>query len=425
MASHHPAHSKPRVIQGNFLGGQPAFVVQARPSFPTVARRQTAPHVAAALQKNTEGSQAAQPKTGPQPPATQPDRIGHAFQVPPTVNLARTGRGQPLPDAVRRKMESFFNADFSDVRVHVGPQAQSIGAVAFTMGSQIHFAPGQYNPSTSHGQRLLGHELTHVMQQRAGRVRNPFGSGVAVVQEPGLEAEAERMGIRVAMTPMPVQAKLAYSNAYRSPGVLQAKLNLYGQGGGRKAIKEYLTGDLTVDDDLDSGCVFKFSKDNWNGCCNWISDTVRIKIGSVTARKSDIGLHLNLSFDYLQWDNKTNFVKVKINNFHLTIRAIGLQEEMDKISGSTSSASLSLHKGLSLSSGTIGEVTAWHAGSKKTSVEKEAVKKMGALTQKEITTRLKNLSPKRLLGTFKTALAAKVTAKGHTLKELKYKDEVV
>ena len=37
------------------------------------------------------------------------------------------------------------------------------------------------------------------MQQRAGRVRNPFGSGVAVVQDPGLEAEAERMGVRVAM----------------------------------------------------------------------------------------------------------------------------------------------------------------------------------------------------------------------------------
>ena len=36
------------------------------------------------------------------------------------------------------------------------------------------------------------------MQQRAGRVRNPLGSGVAVVQDPALEAEAERMGLRAA-----------------------------------------------------------------------------------------------------------------------------------------------------------------------------------------------------------------------------------
>jgi hypothetical protein len=102
---------------------------------------------------------------------------------------------------VQKKMESFFGTDFSDVRVHVGQEASSIGALAFTYGSDLYFAHGQYDPHTSHGQRLLGHELTHVLQQRAGRVRNPFGSGVAVVQDPGLEAEAERMGVRIAMLP--------------------------------------------------------------------------------------------------------------------------------------------------------------------------------------------------------------------------------
>ena len=95
-------------------------------------------------------------------------------------------------------MESFFGTSFGDVRVHVGAQAASIGALAFTHGSNLYFAPGQYNPNTAHGQQLLGHELTHVLQQRSGRVKNPFGSGVAVVQDRSLEAEADRMGQRAA-----------------------------------------------------------------------------------------------------------------------------------------------------------------------------------------------------------------------------------
>ncbi len=207
MAHQHSTHGRPQVVQGNFQGGQPTFVAQARPGFPEAGQRQMAPHVQAALQQHAPPGQTAQQHQGPQPPASQPNPIGNAFQVPPTINLSRSGQGRPLPEAVRQKMESVFNTDFSDVRVHVGAQAQSIGAVAFTMGSQIHFAPGQYNPNTSHGQRLLGHELTHVMQQRAGRVRNPFGNGVAVVQDPGMEAEAERMGMQAAAHQMPVEAK--------------------------------------------------------------------------------------------------------------------------------------------------------------------------------------------------------------------------
>jgi ribosomal protein S18 acetylase RimI-like enzyme len=104
-------------------------------------------------------------------------------------------------------MESFFGPSFSNVRVHVGDQAPSIGALAFTHGSNLYFAPGQYNPNTSRGQRLLGHELTHVVQQRVGRVKNPFGAGVAVVQNHGLEAEADRMGMRAAAHAHTVQDK--------------------------------------------------------------------------------------------------------------------------------------------------------------------------------------------------------------------------
>ena len=97
-------------------------------------------------------------------------------------------------------MEAAFGADFSDVRVHVGHEASRIGAIAYTWGSNIHFAPGHYNPHTLQGQKVLGHELWHVVQQKSGRVKNPFGGGVAVVQDHALEAEADRMGEKAALT---------------------------------------------------------------------------------------------------------------------------------------------------------------------------------------------------------------------------------
>jgi Domain of unknown function (DUF4157) len=152
-------------------------------------------------------AQPIQPHSG-SPSAVQP-HAGDAFPLPGNFTLKPRGSGQPLPEPIQKKMESFFNTSFADVRVHVGHEAPSIGALAFTHGTDLYFAPGQYNPQSSQGQQLLGHELTHVVQQRAGRVRNLLGSGVAVVQDRALEAEAERMGLRAASTAVPIQAKRA------------------------------------------------------------------------------------------------------------------------------------------------------------------------------------------------------------------------
>ncbi len=98
--------------------------------------------------------------------AVQP-HAGDAFALPANLTLKPRGSGQPLPEPIQKKMESFFNTSFADVRVHIGPEAPSIGALAFTHGTDLYFAPGQYNPQSSQGQQLLGHELTHVVQQRA------------------------------------------------------------------------------------------------------------------------------------------------------------------------------------------------------------------------------------------------------------------
>ena len=81
--------------------------------------------------------------------------------------------GQPLDAETRRWMEARFQADFSAVRVHTGPQAaeaaRGIGARAFTSEQDIVFSVGRYAPLTPTGKRLLAHELTHTLQNRRTR----------------------------------------------------------------------------------------------------------------------------------------------------------------------------------------------------------------------------------------------------------------
>ncbi len=179
------------VIQGSFVGGRftpPGVAVPPNPHI-----NQHSAHLQRTVQAKLAQPRAVQPR-GMTPPVVQRHGNGEAFQLPRQLSNFGGSSGQPLPAAVRQKMESFFGTSFGDVRVHVGSQASAIGALAFTQGSSLYFAPGQYNPNTPRGQQILAHELTHVVQQRAGRVRNPFGSGVAVVQDRSMEAEAERMG---------------------------------------------------------------------------------------------------------------------------------------------------------------------------------------------------------------------------------------
>ncbi|MBV8519482.1 MAG: DUF4157 domain-containing protein [Acidobacteria bacterium] len=123
------------------------------------------------------------------------------------------GAGMFLPGTVRQAMESFFGAGFSDVRVHACPQAAAMGAIAFTQGSQIHVTSHGSHAFASRGPQILVHELAHVVQQRTGRVRNPFGSGTAIVQDQMLEAEAERMAQRWSMHAPAIRPHVARGSA--------------------------------------------------------------------------------------------------------------------------------------------------------------------------------------------------------------------
>lgn len=114
------------------------------------------------------------------------------------------GGGQPLPGALRAKMESSFGADFSAVRVHEDDKAGAVGARAYTQGTDLHFAPGEYQPDSASGQELIGHELAHVVQQSQGKVapttqaKGAGGAEVAVNDAPALEHEADAQGARAA-----------------------------------------------------------------------------------------------------------------------------------------------------------------------------------------------------------------------------------
>ena len=83
--------------------------------------------------------------------------------------LALQSGGEPLSAQTRSFFEPRFNRDFSDVRVHAdrsaAETAESVNALAYTRGNHIVFQTGQYQPNTPGGQRLLAHELTHVVQQ--------------------------------------------------------------------------------------------------------------------------------------------------------------------------------------------------------------------------------------------------------------------
>lgn len=108
--------------------------------------------------------------------------------------------GATLPGAIRSRMERAFGADFSSVRIHADSrQADDVGAVAYTQGNAIHFRPRAFQPHTTTGQKLLGHELAHIVQQREGRVAPTMRvNGRPVNDSPTLEREADEMGTRAA-----------------------------------------------------------------------------------------------------------------------------------------------------------------------------------------------------------------------------------
>jgi hypothetical protein len=111
--------------------------------------------------------------------------------VEATIAASRGG-GRPLDTGQSKHLEQAVGEPLHDVRVHTddraGALARAVSARAFTVGSDIYFAAGEYDPGSRAGAELIAHEVAHVAQQRGAPLSGPL-----TVSQPGdtLEREAE------------------------------------------------------------------------------------------------------------------------------------------------------------------------------------------------------------------------------------------
>jgi len=114
-------------------------------------------------------------------------RAGGPHEADPQSIQSELGSGKALDGGVRARMESTFGSDFSRVRVHTDSRAAELtsrlNARAFTVGSDLAFGVGEYQPGTLTGDALLAHELAHVIQQQGTT------SSVAPISQRGSESE--------------------------------------------------------------------------------------------------------------------------------------------------------------------------------------------------------------------------------------------
>jgi hypothetical protein len=103
-------------------------------------------------------------------------------EAPPIVHDVLNSPGRPLDSATRAFFEPRFGHDFSRVRVHTDTRAvdsaESVQALAYTVGPHIALGSGQLTTGTSEGRFLLAHELAHVVQQEGGTVRHTVPGGL-------------------------------------------------------------------------------------------------------------------------------------------------------------------------------------------------------------------------------------------------------
>jgi hypothetical protein len=109
-------------------------------------------------------------------------------EASPVHDVVGSGGGSPLDAGVRSTMESAFGTSFDGVRVHTDERAsrsaESVGANAYTVGTDVVFRSGQYDPGSAAGQRTIAHELAHVVQQSQGPVDGTDAAGGIRVSDP-------------------------------------------------------------------------------------------------------------------------------------------------------------------------------------------------------------------------------------------------
>ena len=144
------------------------------------------------------------------------------MEAPPIVEDVLATPGQPLAQSARRTLEPGLGHDFSGVRVHddsrAAESASAVNALAYTVGNHIVFGVGQYAPGTKDGNRLLAHELTHVVQQGGGP-----GGGLLPVGTAYSSESFSRISVFPPERPGGPQT-LSPASAPPVPGIMQSRI---------------------------------------------------------------------------------------------------------------------------------------------------------------------------------------------------------
>ncbi|MEZ4399061.1 MAG: DUF4157 domain-containing protein [Kofleriaceae bacterium] len=162
---------------------------------PQIVFRVADPETARALGESLSGGSRGRIQRDADGGGSGRDANGVAAGAELAVDRAAGSSGAPLPTHLQRQFEGSLGADLSGVRVHTGgasaEAAHAVGAKAYTVGQDIHFGAGRYQPDDPFGMHLLAHEVAHTVQQAGGAQRRQHKLEVSAPQD-AAEHEADR-----------------------------------------------------------------------------------------------------------------------------------------------------------------------------------------------------------------------------------------
>lgn len=131
-----------------------------------------------------------------QPAGSHVQRAAEGSASIPELNGSlRFGGGEPLPSSVEGQMAGHLGHSFAEVRIHRDDYAahvsRQLNARAFTYDRHLFFGDGAYDPHSAAGQRLLGHELVHTLQQ-SGQGSMIQRAKLSAAEKQQLDAAARR-----------------------------------------------------------------------------------------------------------------------------------------------------------------------------------------------------------------------------------------
>ena len=171
---------------------------------------------------------------------------GQTPKVTPNVEFrinSLKGEGQQLDSVTRSFFEPRFGHDFSQVRVHAdsaaSETAKAINARAYTVGNNVVFADGQFDSHNLEGQKLLAHELTHVVQQRAGIMRAPDSLLELEVELEAKRLEREELRLQMEASQAAYINDLIDERTEQMQAQSDAKMRSLAQGDVQRAIPQH------------------------------------------------------------------------------------------------------------------------------------------------------------------------------------------